>query len=147
MRGRSLSASVDEQASGLRQCLPGTGNVGQEMLITTHSPFLISDSRPDKVLIFSKDSDSGTVRINRPEYNTLGASINKITMTTFGKRETVGGLAQEKLANLRERFEQGENVAALIEELDRELGDSVEKVLLVNAMLDSGKRREGEGPG
>src|SRR5258707_5516104 len=34
----------------LRQCLPPTANVGQEMLITTHAPFLISDSKPDKVL-------------------------------------------------------------------------------------------------
>ena len=134
-------------SSRLRTCLQGREGVSQEMLITTHSPFLISDSKPDKVLVFKKDPDSRAVSISRPEYNTLGASINKITMTTFGKRETVGGLAQAKLADLRKRFEQGEDVAALIEELDRELGDSVEKVLLVKAMLDGGRRREGEGLG
>ena len=78
----------------LRQCLPGTGNVGQEMLITTHTPFLISDSKPDKVLVFAKDKASGVVSISHPDYNTLGASINKITMNTFGKRETIGGHAQ-----------------------------------------------------
>lgn len=132
--------------SRLRTCLQGREGVSQEMLITTHSPFLISDSKPDKVLLFKKDSTNGTVSISPPGYNTLGASINKITMTTFGKRETVGGLAQAKLAVLRERFEQGEDVATLIEELDRELGDSVEKVLLVNAMLDKTDGPQSEGP-
>jgi hypothetical protein len=39
--------------------------------------------------------------ISNPHYNTLGASINKITMTTFGKRETVGGRAQSILEMVR----------------------------------------------
>ena len=68
------------------------------MLITTHSPFLLSDSPPEQVLIFEK-SDGHTVRVSRPDYNTLGASINKITLKTFGKKETIGGFAQQKMAN------------------------------------------------
>jgi restriction system-associated AAA family ATPase len=130
--------------SRLQTCLQGREGVSQEMLITTHSPFLISDSKPEKVLMFKKDPNTGTVSIRQPDYNTLGASINKITMTTFGKRETVGDIAQEKLKDLRRRFEQGEDVSALIDELDSELGDSVEKVLLINTMLGSGRRAEGE---
>ncbi|UCV15616.1 restriction system-associated AAA family ATPase [Quatrionicoccus australiensis] len=128
--------------SQLRQCLPGNGDVGQEMLITTHTPFLISDSKPDKVLIFKKDKTSGAVSISKPEYNTLGASINKITMSTFGKRETIGGHAQALLEALRARFEHGgENEEELIAEIQRELGDSVEKVLLINAILDRQERK------
>lgn len=128
--------------SQLRQCLPGNGDVGQEMLITTHTPFLISDSKPDKVLIFKKDKTSGAVSISQPEYNTLGASINKITMSTFGKRETIGRHAQALLEDLRARFEHGgENEEELIAEIQRELGDSVEKVLLINAILDRLERK------
>lgn len=127
--------------SQLRRCLPGNGDVGQEMLITTHTPFLISDSKPDKVLIFKKDKTSGEVSISQPDYNTLGASINKITMSTFGKRETIGGHAQALLEDLRARFEHGgENEEELITEIQRELGDSVEKVLLINAILDRQER-------
>ncbi|WP_298393909.1 restriction system-associated AAA family ATPase [uncultured Azonexus sp.] len=134
--------------SQLRQCLPGDGNVGQEMLITTHTPFLISDSKPDKVLIFKKDKTSGAVSISQPDYNTLGASINKITMSTFGKRETIGGHAQALLEALRARFEQGgENEEELITEIQRELGDSVEKVLLINAILDRQERKGGAEQG
>ena len=129
--------------SQLRRCLPGNGDVGQEMLITTHTPFLISDSKPDKVLIFEKDKASGEVSISQPDYNTLGASINKITMSTFGKRETIGGYAQALLEALRARFEQGgDNEEELIAEIQRELGDSVEKVLLINAILDRQERKD-----
>lgn len=129
----------------LRQCLPGKGEYAQEMLITTHTPFLISDSKPDKVLVFVKDKTSSTVSIRHPDYNTLGASINKITMNTFGKRETIGGHAQALLEALRARFEQGvEDQEALITEIDQQLGDSVEKLLLIKAILGSDLPRSGE---
>lgn len=49
--------------SRLRECLGGPEGVSQEMLITTHSPFLISDSTPDKVLLFDRDPDNGKVQI------------------------------------------------------------------------------------
>lgn len=122
----------------LRQCLPDHGEFAREMLITTHTPFLISDSKPEKVLVFAKDKTSGTVSISHPDYNTLGASINKITMNTFGKRETIGGHAQTLLNDLRRRFEDGsEDKDALITEIHQQLGDSVEKLLLIKVILDN----------
>lgn len=132
--------------SRLRQCLPDKGDVGQEMLITTHTPFLISDSKPDKVMVFRKDKTSGAVSISQPEFNTLGASINKITMSSvFDKRETIGGYAQVLLEALRTRFELGnEDKEALITEIHQQLGDSVEKVLLIKAILDSTEQSDGE---
>ncbi|MBY0419938.1 MAG: restriction system-associated AAA family ATPase, partial [Pararheinheimera sp.] len=134
--------------SRLRQCLPGNGEFAHDMLITTHTPFLISDSKPDKVLVFAKDKTSGEVSISHPEYNTLGASINKITMSTFGKRETIGGYAQALLDSLRERFETGEeDKEALIKEINKQLGDSMEKLLLIKAILDDGKQNNGEAHG
>jgi restriction system-associated AAA family ATPase len=131
--------------SRLRQCLPGDGDTAQEMLITTHTPFLVSDSKPEKVLVFKKDKASSTVSISQPDYNTLGASINKITMSTFGKRETIGAHAQAMLEALRGRFEQGgENKEELIAEIQQQLGDSVEKVLLIKTILDSNEQGDGE---
>jgi restriction system-associated AAA family ATPase len=123
--------------SRLRQCFPKDGKASQEILITTHTPFLISDSTPDKVLVFNKDKVTREVSIAHPEYNTLGASINKITMSeVFGKRETIGTYAQSILEGLRKRFEQGsENSEALINEIQQQLGDSVEKLLLIKAIL------------
>ncbi|WP_296278003.1 restriction system-associated AAA family ATPase [Pseudomonas sp. UBA7530] len=131
--------------SRLRQCLPGKGEFAQEMLITTHTPFLISDSKPDKVLVFAKDKASGVVSIRHPDYNTLGASINKITMNTFNKRETIGGHAQALLEAFRARLEEGaEDKESLITEIHQQLGDSVEKVLLIKAILDDDQPEDGE---
>jgi len=119
------------------------GSDGQEMLVTTHTPFLISDSRPEKVLVFNKAD--GVVSVSHPDYNTLGASINKITMSTFGKRETIGGFAQGKLKKFRQDFEDGKNKEQLITEINRQLGDSVEKVLLIKTILDAGSDSGAEG--
>ena len=121
------------------------GSDGQEMLVTTHTPFLISDSRPEKVLVFNKAD--GAVSVSHPDYNTLGASINKITMATFGKRETIGGFAQGKLDKFRQDFTQGKDRDQLIAEINRQLGDSVEKVLLIKTILDAGSDNGGEGQG
>lgn len=131
--------------SRLRQCLPGSGEFAQDMLITTHTPFLISDSKPEKVLVFAKDKTTGSVSIRHPDYNTLGASINKITMNTFGKRETIGGHAQDLLEAFRARFELGvEDKESLIAEIHQQLGDSVEKMLLIKAILDGDQPSNGE---
>lgn len=116
----------------LRQCFKDSDD-SHEMLITTHTPFLISDSKPKKVLVFKKEN--GTVSIIPPDFNTLGASINKITMNTFGKRETIGGYAQAILDNLRKRFENGEDKEQLVDEINQQLGDSVEKLQLINRIL------------
>lgn len=108
----------------------------REMLVTTHTPFLISDSKPEKVLVFEKKD--GNVTIRHPGYNTLGASINKITMNTFGKRETIGGHAQRILNKFRDRLEDTtEDKEQLITEINEELGDSVEKILLIKTIFDS----------
>jgi len=132
--------------SRLRQCLPGNSNASQEMLITTHTPFLISDSRPEKVLVFKKDPRTRAISISHPDYNTLGASINKITMSTFGKRETIGAYAQGILDRLGAQFDAGNtDASALIDEINRELGDSVEKILLIKAILDKAEGAKPEG--
>lgn len=133
--------------SRLRESLHSLDGVSQEMLITTHSPFLISDSTPDKVLLFDRDPDTGKVRITHPDYNTLGASINKITMSTFDKRETIGGRAQAMLEGFRARFDQAGTSDDLIDDIHRELGDSVEKFLLINTILDSEHQGDGEAQG
>jgi len=119
----------------LNQCFKNSEDK-HEMLITTHTPFLISDSKPEKVLVF--DKQGGKVAVSKPDYNTLGASINKITMNTFGKRETIGGRAQAIIEGFREQLnDKNKEKEQLIDEINQQLGDSVEKVLLIKTILDS----------
>ncbi len=123
--------------SRLHQCF-STAENSHEMLISTHTPFLISDCKPEKVLVFKKDEELGAISISTPDYNTFGASINKITMNTFDKRETIGSHAQAILKSFRERLEgSDEDKEQLVTEIKQQLGDSVEKVLLIKMILDS----------
>jgi len=113
-----------------------SGSYSQEMLITTHTPFLISDSEREKVLVFEKNEQN--VSVSNPEYNTLGASINQITMATFDKRETIGGLAQSLLNDFKVKSEnQDVDKKQLVIDINNKLGDSVEKVLLIKTILDN----------
>ena len=123
--------------SRLRQCLSDQSEFAQEMLITTHTPFLISDSKPDKVLVFAKDKASGKVSISHPPYNTLGASINKITHETFGKRETIGGGAQQVLEQLLADPISKADPHGLARRIMDTMGDSVERTLAVHALLQT----------
>lgn len=127
--------------SSLRGCIENTSNVDEkttrEMLITTHSPFLISDSKSEYVFVFTNNKETGQVEVVRPEYTTLGASINKITMMTFNKKETIGGYAEKQLNVIKNKFEAGEPGQGLIDEVNELLGDSVEKVLFVKKVLAS----------
>jgi restriction system-associated AAA family ATPase len=130
--------------SRLRACFPEKDNLdaSHEMLITTHTPFLISDSERHKVLVFDKDSVTNTVNIKHPEYKTLGASINKITIETFGKQETIGGYAQSLLDEFNDEFESGEaDIDNLLKRIDNRLGDSVEKLLLMKTIMDNAKEQ------
>lgn len=116
--------------SSIRNCFKDNTPIC-EMLITTHSPYLISDSDKKHVRMFKKNiKDNNKITSNPPSFQTLGSSINKITIEIFGANITVGDYALSKLEKFNERFNQGENTEKLLDELDEQLGDSVEKTLL-----------------
>jgi restriction system-associated AAA family ATPase len=124
--------------STLRAALEADGSssdVMREVLLTSHSPFIISDCPKDNVLVFTKDAATREVKWQRPDFETFGASANAITIKVFGQTETIGDYAMERIKDLRQRLEIGEDPDQLIKEADNELGDSVEKVLFVNQAL------------
>ncbi len=116
-----------------------TKNVMREVLLTSHSPFIISDCRKENVLVFEKNGD-GKVEWHNPDFNTFGASVNAITIKIFGRMETMGDFALTKLEALRQRLRDDESPDALIDE-SKELGESVEKVLFINQALDKKETR------
>lgn len=126
--------------STLRDCLaqPRQKNM-RELLITSHSPFIVSDSHEENVLVFKKDDRTRIVTADRPGFNTFGASVNQITLKVFEKHETIGGFANAVYDRLYERLEKGEDPDALIQIANEELGDSVEKIMFVNKALEKKK--------
>jgi restriction system-associated AAA family ATPase len=113
-----------------------TRRVMREVLLTSHSPFIISDCRKESVLVFVKDSSSREVICNRPDFETFGASANAITIKIFGQTETIGDFAMRTINSLRQRLAEGEDSKELIKEASKDLGDSVEKVLFMNQALN-----------
>ena len=113
----------------------------REVLLTSHSPFIVSDCHKDNVLVFRKNPESQTVTWQRPEFETFGASANAITIKVFNRKETIGNYALSKLDGLRRRLNDGEPPDQLIDEAGQELGDSVEKVLFINQALN---KKEGK---
>jgi restriction system-associated AAA family ATPase len=117
-----------------------TKNVMREVLLTSHSPFIISDCQRENVLVFEKNED-GKVGWHNPDFNTFGASANAITIKVFGRKETIGDYARSKLDDFKQRLESGESPDVLVAEAGKELGDSVEKVLFINQALS---KKEGK---
>ena len=115
----------------------------QDFLITSHSPFIISDCKREYVLVFSKEQvldESGYTRLQtraaRPDFKTFGASVNQITIKIYGQKDTIGDFAKSKIDGFRRRLQQGEDPEKLIGEVNDLLGDSVEKIMFINEALD-----------
>ena len=119
--------------SVLEKCFKGD-NQSPEILISSHSPFIVSDTKRNHVLIFDKTKD-GIVNCKKADFNTFGASVNKITMEVFGKKETIGNVANSEILKFKSELDESENIGLLIDKADRELGESVEKILLLRALF------------
>lgn len=119
--------------STLRKCFEGTKSV-PELLITSHSPFIVSDSKRENVLIFKKDDNKVSCEI--PDFNTFGASVSKITMKVFDKTDTIGDFSHSKLKEFRDRFDNGDDIEQLIDEVENSMGDSMEKILFLKLLFD-----------
>lgn len=125
-----------EFISLLKDCLSksDTNHLMRDILITSHSPFIISDCFPDKVIVFEKDRQPKNAQ--DLDIDTFGTSVNILTNKIFKRKNTIGEYSLKKLNAYRERFLQTDNVDDLIEELNSEIGDSIEKVLLIKEMTD-----------
>jgi restriction system-associated AAA family ATPase len=110
-------------------------DVMRDVLLTSHSPFIISDCQKENVLVFEKNAE-GKVEWHNPDFQTFGASANAITLKVFNRRETIGNYALSKLDAFKVRLAADEDPDTLINEANAELGDSVEKVLFVNKALN-----------
>ncbi|MBS1780241.1 MAG: restriction system-associated AAA family ATPase [Bacteroidetes bacterium] len=100
----------------------------QEILITSHSPFIVSDCRPERVFIFKNGKTS------TPKINTFGAAVSLITMKVFGKSETISELANQKLDKIVQSYKKGtvDLQSAILKA--NSLGDSVEKLLTIDQL-------------
>jgi len=130
--------------TSIRNCLPLLDAQGKtlmrEMLITTHSPFLISDSKMEYVLVFEKNKATNKVTSAlRPEFQTFGSSVNKIAIRVFKMPNTIGEYAASKLDEFKKeipKLNKREDLENLIRRTQNNLGESVERTLFVNQVFE-----------
>ncbi|MDO7173457.1 restriction system-associated AAA family ATPase [Mariniflexile sp. AS56] len=102
----------------------------REMLITTHSPYLLSDSDSKYVQVFKKGE-----KPFHPDFQTFGTSINSIGIKIFNMPNTIGKVAQKRITDYKEELKEiksPDNLDLFISKVKSEMGESVERLLLLN---------------
>lgn len=97
----------------------------QEMMLTSHAPFVPSDMPREQVLIFTRDGEG--VRVDAPKIETFGATFDRILEICFGVTPPISRIAEDRINELLESTDIDE-----VEIFLAELGQSVEKAFLVD---------------
>lgn len=139
-RAKFIKILDDSITAGNPQDLPnGNFNVHllKDVLLTSHSPFIISDCLPDNVVLFEKDGKGNTTAKKASELgiDTYGTSVNILTHKVFKSKNTIGDFALKRLNELKE--ENKHNEQEFIEKVNAELGDSIEKLLAIKEVSEN----------
>jgi restriction system-associated AAA family ATPase len=108
----------------------------QDHFITSHSPFIVSDCKPNNVYLFHRTKAGLVVRTaHQNKINTFGTSVNILTEEIFNKNESQGDYSLEYLNEIKNRtFKTLEKIQKAKEDA-KQLGESVEKTLLFRKLF------------
>ncbi len=119
----------------------GTNNFLKDVIITTHSPFVISDCLPNNVIFFKRDKEIHKAEAKSAKqlnFNTYGTSIEIISDELFGYNQSIGDWAKNELKNIDfEKITNNQEIEKFKEDLSK-LGSSIEKDLVfakLNSMI------------
>lgn len=121
----SINASKDQERQNFNIHLM------KDILMTSHSPFIISDCLPDNVVLFEKDKKGDTLarKVSQMDesFNTFGSSVSLILNRLFNYRQTIGDLSLSKLHSVD--YSKIDSRESAFEEISkiRSLGESIEK--------------------
>ena len=97
----------------------------QELLLTSHAPFVPSDMPREQVLIFERND--GKIIVKEPPVETFGATFDRILEACFNIRPPISRIAEERINELL----MSEDITE-VEHVLGELGQSVEKAFLAD---------------
>lgn len=100
----------------------------QEILLTSHAPFVPSDLPRGQVHVFSKDSN-GKVNVDPPEIETYGATFDRILDHCFGITPPISQMARDRLDYLMSL-----GTAEEVKEGIATMGSSFEKAFLIDRL-------------
>jgi restriction system-associated AAA family ATPase len=99
----------------------------QDCLLTTHTPFVASDTPKDRVFIFRKNHRSGRANVKLPEIETFGSTYDAILEQCFDVSPPISQVARNQISNLMKSKDPDAIKAGM-----QRLGYSVDKVFLAD---------------
>jgi restriction system-associated AAA family ATPase len=105
----------------------------KDIILTSHSPFIISDCLPDNVILFSRNHTSGSVEAHSAKelgINTYGASVDFILRNFFN----ASLVSAKSLSELKDVIERG-NIDDLQQAIDK-FGESYDKQFLFKRIYE-----------
>jgi len=106
----------------------------KDIILTSHSPFIISDCTSDNVIFFRRNRETELVEAKSAkelEFNTFGASVETILDELFDYNQSIGDWSNEALLNIQfDDIKREADKIALKKKL-RKLGSSLEKDLVL----------------
>lgn len=112
----------------------GTNNFLKDVILTSHSPFIISDCLPNNVIFFKRNVETNKIEAKSAremDINTYGTSVEIILDELFDYNQSIGDWANEELKTINfENIKSKEDKEAIKQEL-KILGESIEKDLVL----------------
>lgn len=99
----------------------------QDVLITSHAPFVPADMSKEQVMIFSRVE--GKLSVRQPDIETYGANFDRILEHCFNIRPPISQIARDDIDQLMN----SDSIAELTEAMER-LGASVEKSFVADRL-------------
>ena len=110
-----------------------TCNFLKEVLITSHSPFIISDCLPHHVIILRKDKNGNTIAETAAQacIKTYGASVNILTAAIFDNADSIGRRAYKEMQEIKDT---AQDKSKAINEINQRFGESLDKLVVVSQL-------------
>ncbi len=106
-------------------------NFMKDILITTHSPFIISDCRANNVIVVTKENGHAKAeKASDMGIKTYGASTSFIQAKIFDSTDTIGGKAYQEMKAIGEQTDK--NKQQKLNEVNSKFGESLEKLMILS---------------
>ncbi|WP_313002878.1 restriction system-associated AAA family ATPase [Chryseobacterium gleum] len=110
----------------------------KDVLLTSHSPFIISDCLPDNVILFEKEKNGKTTakKVSELEnsFNTYGTSVELILDRLFDYNQSIGDLSLSEIDKINiNQINTSEEIAKAKATL-RKFGESIEKDMVLSQL-------------
>ncbi|MCA4014313.1 AAA family ATPase [Vibrio vulnificus] len=103
------------------------------VILSTHSPFMVSSLKRENVLFFKRD-ENGSIQMSPVNSQTYGASFEVLIKQHFGLRSLISQTVVEAVKELLPKDESSEAAEKARDWIESNLGDSMEKAYLLRKL-------------